>query len=231
MDDNKNKYYVYIHRRNDTNDVFYVGKGNGRRANSKHRRSDWWNSIVAKAGGFTVEFAEKEMSEESAFDLEIELIKFYRENGYTLCNHTDGGEGPSGMVHTEEAKAKIALAHKGNKYNVGRKHSDEIREKLSKSKKGRNKGQTHNRGRKHSDESKKNMSIAQKNSPQAQSLKKPVLCSNGMLFGSIADAVSWLRDNGKTAAVDTNIIKCCKGRNKTAYGFTWKYYIELDKAA
>ena len=46
--------YIYEHIRPDTNAVFYVGKGTDNRMHSKHRRNAHWNSIVRKAGGFTV---------------------------------------------------------------------------------------------------------------------------------------------------------------------------------
>lgn len=103
-----NDYYVYIHRRGDNNEVFYVGKGRGARAKSKANRNTWWNNINNKCG-FTVEYSETDMSEESAWDLEIELIKFYRENGHKLCNISSGGEGGGkGVPTTECTKNKMA---------------------------------------------------------------------------------------------------------------------------
>lgn len=101
-------YYVYLHRRADNNEVFYVGKGRRSRATECGRgkgRSQWWNRIVAKYG-YVVEYVERGLSEESAFDLEIETIKFYRDNGHNLCNMTDGGEGSSGRKLSEETYAK-----------------------------------------------------------------------------------------------------------------------------
>lgn len=95
-----NDYYVYLHRRGDNNEVFYVGKGRRYRANSKSNRNLWWCNIVNKCG-FVVEFVEKGLSEEDAFTLEIELIKFYKENNHTLCNISDGGEGASGVVRKQ----------------------------------------------------------------------------------------------------------------------------------
>ena len=41
-----NVYYVYVHRRNDTNEVFYVGKGKNRRAYSKTGRNQHWCNIA-----------------------------------------------------------------------------------------------------------------------------------------------------------------------------------------
>ena len=88
----QNIYYVYLHRRLDTNDVFYVGKGKGRRAYEKFSRNRWWLAIVEKVG-FTVEMVEINLFEHDAFLLEVETIKFYKGCGYKLCNLTNGGEG------------------------------------------------------------------------------------------------------------------------------------------
>lgn len=102
----KMDYYVYVHRRKADNEVFYVGKGRGRRAASIHGRSEWWKRVVAKHGGFITEYVEIGMSEDCAFDLEVETIKFYRDNGHPLCNLTDGGEGVRGYAITEEDRER-----------------------------------------------------------------------------------------------------------------------------
>jgi len=101
-----NVFYVYIHRRNDNNEVFYVGKGKDKRSHSKAGRNQYWLNIVNKHG-YSIEIVEKELSEDEAFDLEVELIKFYRENGHKLTNLTDGGEGTSGYKLTRKERARI----------------------------------------------------------------------------------------------------------------------------
>lgn len=55
---------------------------------------------------------------------------------------------------------------------------------------------------------------------------KPVLCSNGVIFYSAAFAVDWLKKQGFLSAQQTHIRKCCEGKSKTAYGYTWKYQDE-----
>jgi hypothetical protein len=107
-----NVYYVYIHRRGDNNEVFYVGKGKGNRAYNTVGRNNYWKNIYKKCGR-KVELVEVDISEQSAFDLEMELIKFYRESGHTLANLTNGGEGASGCVRSEEStdKQKATLLH------------------------------------------------------------------------------------------------------------------------
>lgn len=102
-------HYTYLHRRNDTGAVFYVGKGLGRRALQKCGRNDRWNKIVAKHG-FSVEILAPWPSEAEAFAHEIFLIATFREMGVDLANYSDGGEGASGHKHSDETKAKRAAS-------------------------------------------------------------------------------------------------------------------------
>jgi hypothetical protein len=98
-------FYVYEHIRLDTNAVFYVGKGKGRRCFESRRRNPHWKRIVSKAGGFDVRVVVDGIDEELAFLAEQELISKLKAQGAVLANLTNGGEGASGYVHTEEAKA------------------------------------------------------------------------------------------------------------------------------
>ena len=63
----KDIFYVYLHTRNDTGEIFYVGKGKKSRASSKRGRNDYWNNIVTKAGGFTSKLIAIKLSELEAF--------------------------------------------------------------------------------------------------------------------------------------------------------------------
>ena len=124
-------FCVYEHIRPDTKAIFYVGKGSHVRANSKHRRNKHWNSVVAKAGGYSVRLVADNLEEDLSFLVEMERIDQLKRIGLNLTNKTDGGEGPSGMRHTEEAKRKIAEAQMGEKHwTVGHVYTEEHREKL-----------------------------------------------------------------------------------------------------
>lgn len=98
------KFFVYLHRRASDGRVFYVGKGCRYRHKSKWNRSAHWHNIVNKHG-YTIEIVQKDLSEAEAFVLEIELIAKYKDQG--LCNRTNGGEGASGVVVSEETRAKF----------------------------------------------------------------------------------------------------------------------------
>ena len=67
----ENKFYVYVHRRLDTGEIFYVGKGCRGRASSSTGRNPYWKSVVDKVG-FESEILVKDLSESSAYSFERE---------------------------------------------------------------------------------------------------------------------------------------------------------------
>lgn len=75
--------------------------------------------------------------------------------GYNL---TEGGEGSKGYKHSQEAKLKISAASKGNKFCLGHKTPNEVKEKIRLSCLSKNKGKKPMLGKKHAEESKKKMS-------------------------------------------------------------------------
>ena len=90
--------YIYLHRRNDTGKVFYVGKGMNRRAWSKKQRNPHWHNVVNKAG-FTVEIIAKGLTEEEAYWAEPLLIE-----AHGLENLTNMRAGGTGFT-SEDSKA------------------------------------------------------------------------------------------------------------------------------
>lgn len=132
--------YVYLHRRLDTDEVFYIGIGKTKnRHSSKYRRNKYWNNIVNKSG-FESEIIYNDLTWESALNFEIFLIQLYGRKDLgtgVLCNMTDGGEGTLNRQHTDEAKLKISNANKGRKSSrKGSKISEDTRNKMINSKLG-----------------------------------------------------------------------------------------------
>lgn len=105
-------FYVYIHTRNDTGEIFYVGKGQRRRAYSVRNRNAHWKRIV-NLYGRTVRIHSEFSDEPSAFECESRLIQEFKESGYSLVNLTDGGEGCSGRQLSEKEKLRVSEVHKG----------------------------------------------------------------------------------------------------------------------
>lgn len=115
-------FYAYIHCKPD-GVPFYVGKGHGKRSHSMNNRSRWHKGIVKKYGPPLVAVLPCS-TETTSFELEKGLIKCLRRSGVVICNLTDGGEGSSGYVTSDEAKQKIAKAI------TGIKRSEEFKAKM-----------------------------------------------------------------------------------------------------
>jgi hypothetical protein len=161
------EYYTYAHVRNDTNKIFYIGKGTGNRAYVTRDRNKFWKRIVTKHG-HTVDILAYWPTEAEAFEHEKLLIECFRKMGYNLTNQTDGGEGISGLRHNEETRAKMSTSKKGKKlsaetrakraYLKGRPQSEEHQQKIAEGR-IRNKGKPR---KQYSDEYKAKMSAIKK---------------------------------------------------------------------
>lgn len=129
---------VYQHKRNDTNEIFYIGIGTTEhRAYSKHGRNTHWKNIVNKVG-YSVEIITTCDIWSEACQIEQYLIKYYGRkdlNTGILVNKTDGGEGFYKGIHSNETKLKIANTKKGCiSPNKGIKMMDKQKVKISISK-------------------------------------------------------------------------------------------------
>jgi hypothetical protein len=132
-------FYVYIHLRLDTGEIFYVGKGQKKRAwETRRGRSPHWTRIV-ELYGRSVHIHSTYGSDEQALAEEVRLIHQLRQGGYPLVNITDGGQGPAGRKLTPEQKFRVSEVHKGKALSL------EHREAISKHLKGR---PSHRRGKK-----------------------------------------------------------------------------------
>lgn len=94
-------------------------------------------------------------------EAEKKWIAYYKAQGASLTNATDGGEGMLGWKHPEEHKARMAERMKGNKHGIGNKSrtgqklSDEERATLSRAHstpEARAKASSVRKGKRHSPE-------------------------------------------------------------------------------
>lgn len=97
-------YYVYQHSTLD-GVPFYIGKGSKNRAFVSGYRSKHWQGIVKKYG-LVVSFIAKNLNEIEAFYLENFYIRLYgrKQKGGLLVNQTEGGEGQSGAIVSDDRK-------------------------------------------------------------------------------------------------------------------------------
>lgn len=111
MDENRD-YYVYIWYIKNTNEIFYVGKGKGKRYKDLSSRNKFFKDMY-NSHDCDVKKIYENLTEEEAFNKEAETIKWYRENtNYRLTNQTDGGEGTSGWVPPQDFRDKQSKIHK-----------------------------------------------------------------------------------------------------------------------
>ena len=128
-------YYTYAYLREDKT-PYYIGKGQGKRIYSKQKH------IKPPKDKSRIIYLKQNLTEEEAFKHEIYMIDvFGRKDLGTgiLHNRTDGGEGPSGAIISEEDKRKRSEALKGHIV------SEETRKKLSKANKDKILSEEHKR--------------------------------------------------------------------------------------
>jgi len=245
------KFYIYQHRRNDTGDVFYVGKGFGKRAWSKSGRSKHWNNIVNKAG-HAVEIVEEFLPECVAFQKEINLIKSIGRQDLglgSLVNKTDGGEGPSGQIMSQNARDKISKATKGRTFTQA--HRDNLEEaagfavindlgeifksltaaanaygirgisNITKCCKGKRKTAGSRTWQYYTDKVDKTQISTVGKGPKRKNGYKVIINDINEIFESSAKAAAAYGLNN-----NAGISACLTGKRKTAGGRSWRYYIK-----
>jgi hypothetical protein len=163
---NSNRFYTYAYLREDKT-PYYIGKGSRARAYRKNRR------VRPPKDESRIILLKQNLTEEEAFKHEIYMIAvFGRKDLGTgiLHNRSDGGEGNSGWVPSEETRRKKSERMKGkNNPNYGKSPSEETRKKQSESLKGKNNPFY---GKKHSEETKKNWSEKRKGKKHSEETKK-----------------------------------------------------------
>jgi hypothetical protein len=103
-------FYVYLHRKATTGEVFYVGKGIKDRAWTRTGRSNLWQR-TAKKHGLIVEIVQDGLQDWAAMELEFYLIALYGRKDLSygpLVNLCDGQIGVDGFLHDHQTKARIA---------------------------------------------------------------------------------------------------------------------------
>ena len=202
-------FYVYEHIRNDTNGIFYVGKGKKERAYRVNNRNEYWHNVVNKCNGYTVRFVVKDVDEELAYLAEEERIDQLKRLGIKLANINVGGSGVgSGDKHPMWGKIH---PQKGIK-------RPEVAIKVSGEKNGMYGKPSAMRGKKNI-----GASLAHKGRPRPEGGGKPsqaVIATdkdgNKFTFVSLTEA-------GKFVKSDRHSIKEWCEMNKFNKGFNWEF--------
>lgn len=159
--------------------------------------------------GFEIRVIDHAHSHEELDEKERFWIKYYDclvPNGYNIC---EGGEGVKGWHPSEEHKEKLRESHLGRGTGVdnpmygkigklnpfyGKKHTEEVRKKMSECAKQRN--------------------ITYGNNPRARRVR----CINtGEIFDSVKEAAE------KYDLSRTGVNNCCTGYRSSCHGYKWEY--------
>lgn len=196
-----NKYYTYAYLREDRT-PYYIGKGEGNRAYSKH------HNVPLPKDRKRIIFLKQNLTEEEAFKHETYLISVLGRKDLgtgILRNLTDGGEGVSGSQWTEERRRSFSEYKKKNPSIMSDEYIERLRKRMknfSHTEESKMKISKSNIGRKWSEESLENISKVRKE-----------MYKNGL--GALANLTPEQRREATKKANETN------KRNKTgAWGLT-----------
>jgi hypothetical protein len=145
-----NIYYVYMYLRDKDSEngpkgsPYYIGKGKDDRIFSNQRTAN------KPANNSNIRFIIENISEDDAFMWEVFWIaEFGRIDLGTGClrNLTDGGEGTSGHIQPKEVRDAASARMKGNKFWLGKTHTDDAKKKVSEAQKGNKHGLGHKKSK------------------------------------------------------------------------------------
>jgi len=151
-------YYTYAYLREDRT-PYYIGKGKGNRAYKRGR-----GGIKPPKDKSRILILKNNLTEEESFKHEVYMIAvFGRKDLGTgiLHNRTNGGDGASGTVVSNETRKKLSEANKNPSEETRRKMSESHKGKTL-SKESKRKMSESSKGKTHSEETKIKMSEARK---------------------------------------------------------------------
>jgi len=229
------RHYLYRHIRLDKNEPFYIGIGTKQKRNHNSFKSEYrraftidraesfiWKNIVSKTE-YDVEILIESNDYEFIKEKEKEFIKLYgRINKGTgiLANMTDGGDGLINYIRSKE------WSKKHSEYMIGRKQSEEEKQKRINSRKGYV----------HSEETKRKISDSHKGKKTSkehlEKLYRGQILANSKPISQYSLDKTFIKDwqsatmaSKELGLHPTSIRHCVQGKTKTSGGFIWKSQI------
>lgn len=221
--------------------------GNGQ-LYKKDKQTKFYNAIQKYGwNNFSHEILNSNLTQDKANQLEIYYIELYDtyNKGY---NMTKGGSGSFGAMRTQEFREKLRKANLGKKHPYkAKKLTDEQRKAISNRFKGNSyaKGNKYWLGKNHTNEAIEKDRIAHlgiKNgmygkhmSEESKLKRKQTIITNNIkchskeviqydLNGNILEVFASMKQAEEKTGVDFKQISAvCRGKQKTAHGFIWKY--------
>lgn len=109
-------------------------------ARDRSHRANWIRKLL-REGRWPLMVVLEETTPGRASEREMWWIRHCRKNGCRLTNSTDGGEGL--LNPSKEVRRRIGAAKKGHKFWVGKRHTEQARQRISWKRKGRYGGEKH----------------------------------------------------------------------------------------
>ena len=235
---NPNRFYTYAYLREDRT-PYYIGKGQKKRIYDRSGKPCHIPKDKTK-----IIFLKQNLTEDEAFRHEEYMIGVFGRIDIgtgILRNKSNGGQGASGAIRSEETKRKMSEAQKGKilteeqRKNIGRAskgriHSEETRKKLREKRVGKKPAL----GMKHTDEAKKKISDKTKgeNNPfygktHNENTKSKLSSRHNKLLcfvsptGEVVKEFTTIRNFCKKYNLGrVGLMRLMKGKNKTCKGWT-----------
>lgn len=109
----ENRFLVYAHYTNDTNEIFYIGEGTLKRAHTSCSRNIYWKRKVKKHNGFKVKILSRNLTKKEATRLESKIIKALKKRNYKLTNILESSIGNYSKNSGNSKLAEWNKIHKG----------------------------------------------------------------------------------------------------------------------
>ena len=231
-------YYIYAYLRDDWT-PYYIGKGKGRRSRAPHKKN-----IAVPKDRTKIVLMESNLSEVGALALERRYIDWYGRKDIgtgILRNLTDGGEGQSGRVLSEEHKAKIKASMIKNAFWTGKTVPDDVRQKMTAGRLGMKLSTEHKQniskaliGKIKSDETRLKLSQANKGKPSnrkgvkvfdetRQRMREARLGEKGCMFGKKHSAETKAKMSA-SAIGKKQVVMVCPHCNKAGGNIMKKWH-------
>jgi group I intron endonuclease len=132
------------------------------------------------------------------------------------------GNGNKGKIVSDDTKQKISLSKMGNQYRLNTLHTKETKQKMSKSHIGKKDSEKTKQNKSQSAKGRVKTAEWRQNISNSHPTKKPVEQYNleGVKINEYISINEAARQTGIRVA---DISACCNGKQKTAFGFIWKF--------
>lgn len=224
--------YIYTLSHPTTKEIVYVGKTiaplsqrlSGHIIDSRrhNRKICTWIRKLTRQGLIPLIEELDICPEEQSSEMEKFYIQIFKSWNFMLKNHTDGGEGISGFSPSQETRKLKSQQTKGeNNPFYGKKHTDEVKKRISRANKNRKMGSEFSEKRRE----------YMKNNPLSKETRSKIAEANKIPIVQLDMNLNYITTHKSTAdacifipgASDSHICNCCKGKRKSHKGFKWMY--------